>query len=59
MNDDYVQEKAIIILMDDREIQCFIEDYDIKLDAFLVIDAESNEYLLISRKIIKSIEVVK
>ncbi|MGC8993095.1 MAG: hypothetical protein ACP5JE_06040 [Thermoplasmata archaeon] len=59
MNDDYVQEKAIIILMDDREIQCFIEDYDIKLDAFLVINAESNEYLLISRKIIKSIEVVK
>lgn len=57
--DDYIQEMAIITLMDDREIQGFIEDYDKELDAFLVYDNEENEYIFISRKLIKNIRVVE
>jgi small nuclear ribonucleoprotein (snRNP)-like protein len=59
MGNEYIQKRVIIVLENEREIYGYIDDYDISLDAFLIYDIENNEFVFISRKIIKSIEVVE
>jgi sRNA-binding regulator protein Hfq len=41
------------------KIRGYIEDYNKPLDMFMVFVMENHEYLFISRKLIKSIEVIK
>lgn len=59
MNEDYIQKKVMVVLENEREIHGYIDDYDISLDAFLIYDIENNDYVFITRKIIKEIRVIE
>jgi small nuclear ribonucleoprotein (snRNP)-like protein len=59
MIDEYIQKKVVLVLENEREVYGYIDDYDISLDSFSVYNIENNEFIFISRKIIKEIRVVE
>lgn len=59
MENEYIQKRVIVVLENEREIYGHIEDYDISLDAFLIYDIENNDYIFITRKIIREIRVIE
>jgi hypothetical protein len=58
LKNKYVHEYVLIILNNDRKIKGYIEDYNVPLDLFMIHDFENHEYLFISRKLIKDMEVI-